>query len=72
MATQTTRRRWVHPHAADDVGTGFNPRLTRAYGEGRKDIQAANPHVSGTLAYDAWQLGNDNKADAAYIMETFS
>lgn len=77
MATQTTRRRWVYPHANDGVGTGFNPRLTRAYGEGREEIQAANPYSSSStgadfVAYTAWKLGNDNKADASYIMETYA
>lgn len=71
MATTTTgRRKWVYVHAGDSVGTGFNPRLQRAYDEGRRSFPSgSNPFTSGTAIYNAWQLGYDNRANSAYKFE---
>lgn len=71
MATTTTgRRHWVYAHAGDSVGTGINHRLIRAYNEGRRSFPSgSNPFTSGTAIYTAWQLGYDNRADAAYRFE---
>ena len=73
MATATTgRRKWVGPTNNDTVGCAFNPRLTRAYGEGRRGIQAGNPHVAGSPANIAWGIGSTNTANPVYIMEVGS
>ena len=53
------------------LGAGFKPRLSRAYEEGRRIYpSSSNPYTSGTESYVAWQLGYDNRADAAYLRDT--
>lgn len=55
------------------LGFGYNPKLTRAYAEGRRSFpSASNPHTSGQPVYTAWQHGYDNRADSSqpYKAET--
>jgi len=53
------------------LGAGFKPRLNRAYEEGRRvSPSSSNPHVASSPANVAWQLGYDNRADAAYSRDT--
>ena len=70
MAIGNPRRRWVAVHLSDDTATRYNPRLTRAYGEGRAGIPASgNPHRPGSPAYIAGFIGNSYAVDPAYKFE---
>lgn len=70
MAIGTPRRKYVRVHLNDDNGAGFNPRVTRAYAEGRAGIPASgNPHLPGSPAYIAWSLGNSYAVDPDYKFE---
>lgn len=53
----------------------FDPKGDRAYSEGRETGQAgglrtANPHVSGSPDYKAWDVGWVNQGNAAAQIET--
>jgi len=70
MAIGTPRRKYVRVHLNDDNGAGFNPRVTRAYAEGRAGIPATgNPFPLSSPTYIAWFLGDAYKADADYKFE---
>lgn len=53
------------------LGAGFKPKLNRAYEEGRRAFPSGtNPFPASTQINVAWQLGYDNRADAAYSRDT--
>lgn len=56
---------------ATGLGYAWNPKLCRAYAEGRRSFPSAtNPHTSGQPVYTAWQYGYDNRASGSYKFET--
>ena len=70
MAIGTPRRKYVRVHLNDDNGAGFNPRVTRAYAEGRAGIPATgNPFPIASPTYQAWGLGDAYKEDPDYKFE---
>ena len=64
------QKKGIGYQAATGLGPGWNPRLMKAYAEGRRSYPStSNPFTSGTADYTAWQYGQDNKADADYQVE---
>ena len=48
----------------------FSPKLDKAYAEGRAGVPAANPHPTGSPAFEAYAFGATNAANGAFQYET--
>jgi hypothetical protein len=64
-------RKGVSHASATTAAAQFKPKLSLAYEEGRRQFPSGtNPFAANSPQNIAWQLGYDNRADAAYKRDT--